>query len=67
MESKVYNRWTGVLENMEIIDNKVWKILWPDKNLYAQIMETEVSGTNKVVIRGKKWIVVDCEKELELE
>ena len=48
---------------MRVINDKMWKIIWLDKNLYAQIMKAEVSGTNKVIIKKQEWIVVDCEKD----
>ena len=53
---------------MKILDNKVWKTTQPDKSQYAQIPETNVSGTDKTkVIKKHEWIVTDCALELELE
>ena len=65
--SKGYEKWPGVIVNMELLDDKVWKIDQLDKNLYAEIMVAEVAGTDKRVIKKQEWIVTDCEKELELE
>ena len=52
---------------MELFNNKVLKIDQPDKNLYAEIMITDVMGTDKRVIKKQEWIVRNCKKELEME
>ena len=65
--SKGYKKWPGVLEEMEFLKDKVWKTTQQDKKLYAQIMITEVKGTDAKVIKKQEWIVTDCKKELKLE
>ena len=52
--SKGYKRWPGVLENMEVLKDNVRKTTRPDKNKYAQILEIDVTGTDKNIIIKKQ-------------
>lgn len=52
--SKGYKRWPRVLENIEVLNNTVWKMTWQDKNLYTKIMEAKVCGTNKIPIKKQE-------------
>ena len=65
--SKGNERWPDVLENMELLEDKEWKTTPPDKTPYAQIMVTEIKGTDDIAIQKQEQIVRDCATELEVE
>ena len=50
----------GVIENNKIPNNLEWKTTWLDKKKYAQILITELTGTDKKVINKQEWVVTDC-------
>ena len=66
--SNSYKRWPGVLENMELPKAGFWKTTQPNKYKYTQILEKDVTGTDKnVIIKKQEWIVTDSAMELEIE
>ena len=52
---------------MEPIPETEWKTKRPDKNLYGKKRKTKVSTEGEPDIMKEEWIVINCEKQEELE
>ena len=64
--AKGYERWSGAIENMAPIEDKVWNTERPDKSRYASILTTKIKQEGGDDILKQEWIVTDCNLELEL-
>ena len=65
--SKGYEHWPSVITNMEPVLDTEWKLERPNKNLYATKRITKIVNEDKTEILKQEWIVIDCEKQDELE
>ena len=65
--AKGYKYWPGVIELLEPMSDKEWKTKHPDKSQYVAKRTTKVSSESKPDILKQEWIVIDCEKQEELE
>lgn len=52
--SKGYKHWAGVIENLEEIDEKVWRTDYPNKKWYASKCLTKIKGEGGDNILGQK-------------
>ena len=65
--SKGYKYWSGVIKNLEALNNDVWKIPRPDKKQCVTkcTIKMKYEGGNNIL--KQTWIVTDCEFQMELE
>ena len=67
-QSKGFERWPGVIENMIAIEEKTWKTEQPNRSKYASKLTTSIKQEGGLPdIKKQEWIVTDCEMELELD
>ena len=65
--AKNYKHWPGVIEILEPITVTEWKSECPNKSKYTKKRNTKVSTEGEPDILKQEWILIDYEKQEELE